>query len=302
MKFNHLGGLIPAPHTPLHPDGSLNVAQVPRQVEHYVASCVHGAFVGGTTGEGLSFSFDERVQLAQAWLDAARGTNLSIIIQVGGNCLSECERMAQRAAELGAAGIAALAPCFFRPQNVGQLLDYCRRIANSAPQTPFFFYDIPGMTQVRLPMADLLRQALEIPNFAGLKYSNDDLTQLQECLAVAPERYRVLFGFDQFLFAGLVLGVHGAVGSTYNFAAHLYLDMMSAVKRGDLETARTLQLQSVRLIRCLERHGFMAASKAAMQLVGVPCGPVRSPLTPLNAAAEAALLSELRDLAILKLR
>ena len=184
-------------------------------------------------------------------------------------------------AELGVDAIAALAPNFFRPASVEQLLDYCERIASEGESTPFFFYDIPAMTGVRLSMPEFLAEAQQrLPTLCGLKYTNDDLVQLQECLQVAPDRYRILFGLDECLLAGLALGVHGAVGSSYNFAAPLYLQLISAWESGDLPRARALQLRSVRLIRCLERFGYLAAAKATMQLVGVDCGPVRATAEP----------------------
>lgn len=297
MTARTIGGLIPAPHTPLTADGKLNVRSVAQQVARFVETGVSGAFVGGTTGECLSLSLAERLELAEAWIAAASGTNLAMIIQVGGNCLSECQTLAERAERAGADAIAALAPCFFRPANVDQLIDWCRRIAERAPSTPFYFYDIPGMTNVRLPMAEFLRKGREaIPTFQGLKYSNDDLIQLQECLAVAPDHYRILFGFDELLLAGLALGVHGAVGNTYNFEAELYLELMSAFARGDLQTAQRLQLRSVQLIRCLGRYGFMAATKTVMEWSGIDCGPARPPVVPLTSPQRNQLRAELESL------
>jgi N-acetylneuraminate lyase len=107
---------------------------------------------------------------------------------------------------------------------------------------------------------------------------------------LALEEFDIVFGYDELLLAGLALGVKGAVGSTYNFAAPLYQRLLAAFERGDLETARRCQLQSVKMIRILQEFGFSRASKAMMRLVGVDCGPVR---LPLRAMAEA----EVRELA-----
>jgi len=90
--------------------------------------------------------------------------------------------------------------------------------------------------------------------------------------------------------------VHGAVGSTYNFAAPLYLRIMDAFTRGDLETARQAQLQSVRMIRVLQEFGFSRASKAMMGLMGVDCGPVRSPLRAMTAEEVRELCRRLQGM------
>src|SRR5207253_6272092 len=100
-----------------------------------------------------------------------------------------------------------------------------------------------------------------------------------------------VFGYDELLLAGLTLGVRGAVGSTYNFAAPLYQRLIAAFERGDLTTARSAQLESVRMIRVLQEFGFSRASKAMMGLLGVDCGPVRLPLKPM-ADAEVRERSE----------
>ena len=70
----------------------------------------------------------------------------------------------------------------------------------------------------------------------------------------------------------------GAVGSTYNFAAPLYHRILDAAERGDLDTARHEQSQSVRMVREIGRHGFLGTAKALMAHLGVDCGPVRPPL------------------------
>jgi dihydrodipicolinate synthase/N-acetylneuraminate lyase len=54
------------------------------------------------------------------------------------------------------------------------------------------------------------------------------------CLDVDPDRYEILFGCDEALLTGLSLGASGAVGSTYNFMAPLYLKLIQAFEQGRL--------------------------------------------------------------------
>ena len=121
-----------------------------------------------------------------------------------------------------------------------------------------------------------------IPNFVGLKFTNTNLISLQACLALRDPTPQVLWGVDECLLAALVLGVEGAVGSTYNFAAPLYHRLIEAFRRGDLAAAREEQLRSVRLVESLSRHGFMASAKHVMTRLGVSVGPPRPPHTPLT--------------------
>lgn len=281
MRFPlRLTGLVAAPHTPMHNDGSLCPEAVPAQAQLLRESGVQGVFIGGTTGESLSLTVSERMAITEAWSDAVRG-KMPIVVHVGSNCILDARSLAGHAARCGASAIAAMAPSFFRPSSLDELIAFCASVAEAAPGVPFYFYDIPPMTNVPVATAQFLEKGAKvIPTLHGIKFTNNDLVTLQECLAL--ESFDIVFGYDEMLLAGLVLGVRGAVGSTYNFAAPLYRRIIDAFDRGDLATARLAQRQSVRMIRTLQSFGFSRASKAMMRLLGVDCGPVRSPLSAMS--------------------
>jgi N-acetylneuraminate lyase len=291
-------GLMPACHTPLDRDGNLNLAMVERQAELYRDSGIRNVFVGGTTGEFASLSSEERMALTRRWCEVAGGS-IKVAVHVGHNCLPEAVALAAHAREAGAHAVAAMAPSYFKPASVQDLIDFCAPIAAEAEPLPFYYYDIPGMTGVRLRMSEFLHQArFKIPNLRGLKYSNDDLLELQECVRLAHGAFDVLFGFDEYLLAGLCLGVRGAVGNTYNFAAPVYQRLMAAFERHDLATARAEQARSIDLIKALCAFGFLAASKSVMAMLGVDCGPVRSPVRNLTAEQRIALWDKLSGLEV----
>lgn len=287
-----LVGLIAAPHTPMHGDGRLRLEVVEQQVDRLVETGVAGAFVGGTTGESLSLTVDERIALTETWAGASRDRGLKLIAHVGGNCLPDAQRLAADAERHGVDAIAAFAPSFFRPSSAKQLVHFGAAIASHAPNTPFYFYDIPSMTSVRLPTVELLvHGATQIPTLAGIKYTNNDLVQLQNCLQYDRGRFDILFGCDEALLAGLSLGARGAVGSTYNFAAPLYHRVIRAFEAGDLAEAQRQQARAVQMVETIAAFGFISASKSVMAMIGIDCGPARSPLAPLSPGQE----NELRD-------
>ena len=273
-----LTGLTPAVLTPFDSHGDLNLAAVEKQVELCIADGLTSAFVGGTTGEFSSLSIPERKALSGRWLDVCRGSKLRVVVHVGSNALVEAEELAKHAEKHGAAAIATVAPNYMKPKSVAQLAEWCEKLASSAPRTPFYFYDIPSMTGVSLSMPEFLGQvAKSIPTLAGLKFTNSDLMAFQQLLNLEGGKYDVVWGFDEYLLAALVLGAKGAVGSTYNFAAPLYHRIIAAVKSGDLAAARAEQFRSVRLIALMQCYGFLASAKEAMRVRGVDLGPVRLP-------------------------
>ncbi len=288
-----LPGLVAAPFTAFQPDGELALYVIPRQAQRLARDGVIGAFVCGTTGEGASLSDDERRRVAEAWR-AARPARLKLIVHVGHLSLPAACALARHAQDIGADAIATIAPNFFKPARVDELVAWCARVAAAAPTLPFFYYHLPVMTGVAIPAADFLARATkEIPTLAGIKFTHEDLDDFAATRALAGERHEVLFGRDEILLSALERGATGAVGSTYNYAAPLYHRIRAAHARGDLETARREQAKARAFIDVMNRNGGQPAGKAIMKLTGLDCGPTRLPLRTLSGAEQDALRAQL---------
>jgi len=288
-------GLIAAPFTPMKDDGSVNLAAIEPYADLLRRNGVAGVFACGTTGESLSLTVAERMDVARRWADVAPD-GFKVIIHVGATSLRDCRALARHAAETGAYGIGAMGPCFFRPQTVEDLAAFCAEVAAAAPALPFYYYHIPGLTGVHFPMADFLEVAADaVPTLAGIKYTWEDLMDYGRCLDVAGGRFDILYGRDETLLAGLALGARGAVGSTYSFSAPLYVRMMEAFDAGDLAAARGLQRRSREMIHMLyaTTRSFLPAAKNVMKIVGLDCGPVRPPLRNLTADQAEHVRAEL---------
>jgi N-acetylneuraminate lyase len=289
-----LNGLVAATHTPFKKDGSLNLDGVEKIAAHLLANKVEIAFIGGSTGESHSLNVDERMKLSKRWFEIAKGTRLKVVVHVGSNCLEDARALSRQGQELGALAISALTPSYFKPRNVDALVDCCSFIASAAPQTPFYYYDIPTMTGVNLPMPEFLERAgKSIPNLKGLKFTNVDFMSFQLCGQMEGGRFEILWGVDEMLLPALSVGAHGAVGSTYNFAAPIYHRIMDAFKKFDFETARKEQLRSIRLVNILVKRGYMASAKAMMGMLGVDVGSPRLPNGSLKQDEFASLKSDL---------
>ncbi len=291
MQTDHLRGLIAAPPTAMRADGSLNLDTIERQAQALVTGGVRGAFVCGTTGESMSLTTAERLHVAARWCEVAP-EGFAVIVHAGHTSVADSREIAAHAQKIGARAVAAMPPFFFRPADVDALVTVGAEVAAAAPALPFYYYHIPAMTGVYLKMADYLPAAAEaIPTLAGMKFTYEDLMDYHRCLALEGGRFNMLFGRDEILLSALVLGARGAVGTTYNLAAPLYLRVMDAFERGDLDAARAAQHQAAEFIAVLARFGVIEATKAAMKLTGVDCGPVRPPLRPV----EGERLERLRE-------
>jgi N-acetylneuraminate lyase len=271
--------LIAATFTPLTGAGKLALPQIDDHF-HYLQrqGAVDGVFICGTTGEGVSLTTPERQQVAEKWVEVA-GDKLPVIVHVGHTSVEESRALADHAQSIGAAGVAAIGPFFFRPKTVTDLVDFCAVIAAGCPKVRFYYYHIPVLTGVNLSMPAFLRQATErIPNFAGIKYTDADLMDLALCRDAATPDQEIFFGWDEVMLSGLTFGCAGFVGSTYSYIAPLYRGLIDAFHRGDLEEARRAQRISQEIVLILKEYGGLPGGKAMMSLAGVDHGPPRLPL------------------------
>ena len=292
-KASPLTGLTAATHTPFGADGEVNLAVVPRIVEHLIASGISALYVAGSTGEGVSLRAAERRNVAEAYVAAADG-RLPVIVQVGSNSLAESCDLAVAAQAAGADVISANAPSYFTIDSVDALIAAMSLIAAAAPDLPFYYYHIPRFTGAEIDMLAFLRKGSDaIPNMAGLKYSDRQIHEYQACLNLDGGRFDLLWGFDEMLLSALVVGARGAVGSTYNIAAPLYRRIIDAWDAGDIDAARKWQLCSVELVRVLASHNLHPSIKAVMGMLGIDVGPCRLPLGGLTDDRKAQLRTDL---------
>lgn len=285
MKTEKIVGLIAAPFTPMHPDGELNTGLIERYHCLLASNGVAGAFINGSTGEGVSTTKGEKLLVAEAWAKASSGGNIRVINHLGGTCYKDCIELATESQKMGLYAVAVTSPSYFRPANVKMLAEFFMKIAESVPEMPIFYYHIPVLTGAFFNMIDFLREvAPRVPNFAGIKYTHEDFMDFLSCLHYENGKYDMLWGRDENFLSALVLGTRGAVGSTFNYAAPLYHRLTEAFEHNDQLTARALQQKSIDMITLLGKYGGIATGKAYMKYIGLDCGEFRLPVRNMSHA------------------
>jgi N-acetylneuraminate lyase len=288
-------GLIAAVPTPFNDAGRLAARAIRHQYELLLESGVDGAFLCGTAGEGHSLSCAERRTVVEAWVGVTEG-KFPLMAHVGHASVRDAIRLAEHAARAGAHAIAAMAPIYYRPDTLEQLVEYLAPIAAAAPDLPFYFYDAPDFNGVRFPTEQVLEWGrMRIPNLAGAKFTSWDLRTYARCLRLEPP-FNVLIGYEDSWLPAPALGAPGAIGVGFNFAAPLYREILDAVNAGDLTAARAAHARALQLNQVLGRFGVVRASKAIMGMLGVECGDVRLPLRPLHARERQELRTAIEAL------
>jgi N-acetylneuraminate lyase len=279
----------PALVTPLTKDDRINVAVTRRLVDHLIACEIGGLYVCGGTGEGVLLPSAQRQTMAETTIEQANG-RVPVIVHVGATATADAIGLAQHAEQIGADGVAAVPPFYYR---VGfRAIKEHYALIGAASSLPLYLYYIPGATGVTLT-AGQMWELCQLPNVAGFKYTAFDMYLLEQILSLSKGALNVFSGPDQLFAPMLTVGVDGAVGTTYNLLPGHFVHIYQAFQRGDVTEARRLQSQANRVIDTFIQYGGLPAVKEIMRMLGYDCGYGRRPLGRLTADEVAALRADL---------
>lgn len=288
-------GLIDAPFTPFLPNGDVNYEPIPAYAAMLQKNGLTGVFINGSSGEGYMLTTEERIRLAETWLEHAP-KGFKVIVHVGSCCVRDARRLAEHAQAAGAWGVGAMAPPFPKIGRVEELVKYIEEIAVGAPDLPFYFYHIPAFNGAFLPMPDLLRAVDgRVPNFAGIKYTFESLYEYNQCRRYADGKFDMLHGQDETILPSMAMGgARGGICGTSNYNGRCLVGIQKAFYEGDMEKAKAFQnyAQDVIDVICHFR-GNIVGGKRIMKLIGLDLGPNRTPFRNVTPDEEKQLKAEL---------
>ena len=288
-------GLINAPFTPFYENGEVNFEPIETYANMLVKNGLKGVFINGSSGEGYMLTYDERIALAEKWVSVAP-EGFKVIVHVGSTVVKDSNKLARHAQEIGAFGIGAMASPFPKVGRIEELVKYCEEIASGAPQLPFYFYHIPALSGVFLPMLPLL-EAVDgrIPNFAGIKYTYESIYEYNQCMLYKGGKFDILHGQDETILPVLAMGgAQGGIGGTTNYNGRELVGILDAWEKGDLVTAREKQNFSQDVINVIVNYrGNIVGGKRIMKLIGLDLGKNRTPFRNMSDDEEASMKKEL---------
>ena len=271
-------GIIPAFYACYDAEGKIDPEAVRALTRWFVEKGVKGLYVGGSSGECIYQSKEERKVVLENVMAEAKG-KLTVIAHVACNNTADSQELAAHAESLGVDAIASIPPIYFHlpPYAIAK---YWNDISDAAPNTDFIIYNIPQLAGVALSVP-LLKEMLKNPRCIGVKNSSMPTQDIQMW---RDEGAIVFNGPDEQLISGLVMGATGGIGGTYGAMPELYLKLYECVKEGRLDTALEIQNDCCRIIyKLCSGHGNMYAMiKEVLRKMGCPdCGSVRAPLAEL---------------------
>jgi len=263
--------LIVATATPLTADGAApDLEAVPSYVAFLERNGADGAFVCGTTGEGVLLSLDERRAVTRAFREALSGY---LVVHAGAQTTADTVTLAAHAREIGADAVAVIAPPYF-PLDDDAVTSHFVAAARACAPLPFYCYAFAARSGYPLPVEVIRRIGASVDNLAGLKVSESPFERVEPYLELG---LPVLIGNEPLIAAGVARGAVGTVSGMAAAFPDLVRDALDAA-----DDASTARLAEVR--RALEASGqFIAAVKHVLGRRGVPVTEgMRAPLRPLT--------------------
>ena len=292
MKYAKYKGIFPAFYACYDSEGNVSTQATKDFVEYLIGKGVSGLYVGGSSGECIYLSVEERKQTLEAVMEVAKG-RIAIIAHVACNNTKDSRELARHAESLGVDAIAAIPPIYFRlPERA--IAKYWNDISAAAPNTDFVIYNIPQLAGVALPLS-LFDEMLKNPRVIGVKNSSmpiQDIQMFKRQAAINNKEVVVFNGPDEQFVGGRIIGADGGIGGTYGVMPELFVKLNSLIESGDFENAGKLQddIDEVIYTMCSANGNMYAVAKAALKkLSGIDLGGVREPLLNLADGDESVV-------------
>lgn len=282
--LNVFKGIFPPVPTIVDDNGELDRAGMAVMIDHVISNGADGMLILGSGGEFSHFSSEQRKQIAEFSLQHVAG-RVPVLIGIACASTAETIQLGKHAEKAGAQGVLVVNPYYAKLSEEARFTHY-KRIAE-ALNVPVFLYNFPELTGQDIALNVITRLAREVPNIVGIKDTIDNISHTREIInqvhCFRPD-FIIFSGYDEYLLDTLMLGGHGGIPATFNFAPNITRGIYQAVQQNDLATAKALQQQLSGLspLYALEQP-FFGVIKTAIKLSGVDISTaVVPPALPLN--------------------
>ncbi|MDM2923908.1 dihydrodipicolinate synthase family protein [Citrobacter sp. Cpa228] len=282
--LNVFKGIFPPVPTIVDDNGELDRAGMAVMIDHVISNGADGMLILGSGGEFSHFSSEQRKQIAEFSLQHVAG-RVPVLIGIACASTAETIQLGKHAEKAGAQGVLVVNPYYAKLSEEARFTHY-KRIAE-ASNIPVFLYNFPELTGQDIGLNVITRLAREVPNIVGIKDTIDNISHTREIInqvhCFRPD-FIIFSGYDEYLLDTLMLGGHGGIPATFNFAPNITRGIYQAVQQNDLATAKALQQQLSELspLYALEQP-FFGVIKTAIKLSGVDISTaVVPPALPLN--------------------
>jgi 4-hydroxy-2-oxoglutarate aldolase len=248
--------------------------------DHLASNLEKGFAVLGSNGEAVMLRTEEKLDV---WKSAGEAIDDNHLFIAGTGCESTGEtlELTEKAAGLGADAALIVTPHYYKSRmDRRALVAHYTMIADRSP-IPVILYNVPASTGVDMS-AEIVIELSAHRRIVGLKESSGNVVKMGQVVAGAGESFQVLAGSGSFLLPALAVGAVGGVMALASVAPHLLDEIVVRFDKGELARAKEVQLRLIAPNAAVTSQFGIAGLKAAVDLIGMYGGPVRSPLLPLE--------------------
>lgn len=272
-------GVFIAMYSAYDKTGAVSEKRVKKLARYYVNTGVKGLYVGGSSGEGILQTVDERKKVLEAVMEEV-GNELTIIVHIGANSTKESAELAIHAEQVKADAISAVPAIYYRLSE--DSVERHWQVMIDSSSLPFIIYNIPQTTGFHLTQTLFKKMAAQ-DKVIGIKMSGESVFELQQFKANAGKEFLVYNGPDEQYLGGRIMGADGGIGGTYGVMPELFCQLDAYYKQGEVEEAQLLQAKINSIItRLLSYPSLYGATKAILSLRGIETGAPRLPLLPVR--------------------
>lgn len=277
MSYKKITGIIPAFISAFNADGSLSIEATKKHAQRLVEQGADSLYVGGSSGEMILLSVDERKAQLDAVLEAVPA-DFPIIAHVGAANPVDAYELAKYADKAGAAAISSVAPFYYKYE-FREIKAYYEKLAASS-EAPTIMYNIPALSGVNFSMKQL-SELLSLPNVEGMKFTCSDYFLFERVRKAFPEK-ALYNGSDEMVCAGLAMGADGGIGTTYNIMVSKFAKLYKLFKENKVVEALEIQHDINDVIAELFNYPLLPAVKYLVYRCGCDCGTCRDPFSTLT--------------------
>lgn len=271
---------------------------IKQSVKRLMDKGIDSVFIGGTTGEFINLTIDERIKILQK-IRQEFGHDLNIMFNITAMNPAELHKLCQAAYTCQVDAISVIPP-YFHKYSEDALLSYFEKIAQKAPEIPLYLYNIPALAN-NLISKELLQKLLNNKaGYSGIKDSSMDFNLLQEFeIKTQGYEFELYTGNDAQLLTAIQYGCKGGIIALANVFPEKCISIYQNYKIGRIEEAKKEQKLLIQLREMIRAIRPIVVHKYMLTLLGDDSGFIRFPMTELNADQKDVIKEKMQNLGLL---
>ena len=282
--------------TPMKDNFEVNYDKLEELIEFQINNGTDAIIIAGTTGESSTLSMEEHRDVIKAAVKFTKG-RVPVVAGTGSNSTVTAIQLTKEAEEDGADAALIVSPYYNKASQAG-LVKHYSMIADET-NLPIILYNVPGRTGCNILPETVAELVKTKKNIVGLKEATGNMAQASKTMALCDGNLELYSGEDGLVVPLLSIGGIGVISVLSNVAPRQTHDIVMDYLNGDLEKSRAMQLKALRLVDALFSEVNPIPVKAALNLMGMGVGPLRSPLCEIGEANKAELAAAMKEFGIL---